>query len=81
MENLNGILSLAGGHRNISNDLSIGTQIDKMSDGLKEFAQEKGWWDGSGEFNFTEAYGRGGDTSGGRKECGEKLLAKLSEGG
>ncbi|XP_042216699.1 secernin-3-like isoform X2 [Homarus americanus] len=69
------------GYRNISNALSIGTKIDKMSEGLKEFAQEKGWWDGNGDFNFSEAYAEEGDPAGGRKECGEKLLAKLSAGG
>ncbi|XP_045596038.1 secernin-3 isoform X2 [Procambarus clarkii] len=69
------------GYRNISNALSIGTKIDKMSEGLKELAQEKGWWDGTGDFNFSEAFSSSGDSSGGRKECGEKLLARLSEGG
>ncbi|XP_071541474.1 secernin-3 isoform X4 [Panulirus ornatus] len=72
---------IKSGYRNISNALSIGTKIDKMSEGLKELAQEKGWWSGNGEFNFSEAFGTDEDVPGGRKECGEKLLAKLSEGG
>lgn len=71
----------AGGYRNISNELSIGTKIDRMSDGLASAAQEKGLWDGSGEFNFRAAFASEDDYGGGRKECGEKLLAKLSEGG
>ncbi|KAK7077904.1 Secernin-2, partial [Halocaridina rubra] len=70
---------IKSGYRNISNALSIGTKIDKMSDGLKELAQEKGWWDGSGNFDFASAYGSFG--SDGRKESGEMLLKKLSEGG
>lgn len=52
-----------------------------MSDGLIATAQEKGLWDGSGEFNFCEAFASEGYSAGGRKEFGEKLLAKLSEGG
>ena len=72
-------MSFTAGYRNISNALSIGTKIDKMSDGLKELAQEKGLWDGSGDFDFASAYGATG--SDGRKECGEKLLAQFSEGG
>ncbi|ELT99347.1 hypothetical protein CAPTEDRAFT_181075 [Capitella teleta] len=45
------------GVRNISNQLSIGTKIDAMSEGLKEFAEEKGWWKSvEGEFNFAEAF-------------------------
>ncbi|ROT85330.1 Secernin-2, partial [Penaeus vannamei] len=73
--------NVKSGYRNISNALSIGTKIDKMSEGLKELAQEKGWWDGSGDFNFSEAYGASQDAGQERKECGEKLLAKFSEGG
>ncbi|KAK8743056.1 hypothetical protein OTU49_001503 [Cherax quadricarinatus] len=72
---------IKSGYRNISNALSIGTKIDKMSEGMKELAQEKGWWDGNGDFNFSEAFSSGGDSSGGRKESGEQLLAKLTEGG
>ncbi|XP_064087468.1 secernin-3-like isoform X2 [Macrobrachium nipponense] len=70
---------IKSGYRNISNALSIGTKIDKMSDGLKELAQEKGWWDGTGDFHFARAYGA--SEANGRKEGGEKLLSKFSEGG
>ena len=72
---------LTGGYRNISNALSIGTKIDRMSEGLPAVAQEKGLWDGSGEFDFSKSFGVDEDYAGGRKECGEKLLAKLTEGG
>lgn len=71
---------MPGGHRNISNALTIGTKIDRASEGVKEAAKEAGWWDGSSEFNFAAAFSAD-DNSGGRQECGEKLLAQLSEGG
>lgn len=70
-----------GGYRNISNALSIGTNIDRMSEGLEAAAQEKGLWDGSGTFSFSAAFAVDEDSAGGRKECGEKLLAELSKGG
>ncbi|KAG0723843.1 Secernin-3 [Chionoecetes opilio] len=71
---------IKSGYRNISNALSIGTKIDRMSEGLQAVAQEKGLWDGSGEFSFSKAFGVEEDYAGGRKECGEKLLAKLTAG-
>ena len=40
--------------RNISNCMSIATKIDLMSEGLKEKAQNEGWWDGKTTFNWTE---------------------------
>ena len=40
--------------RNISNCMSIGTKIDLMSNGLKEKAQNEGWWDSKTTFNWTE---------------------------
>jgi len=43
--------------RNISNCMSIGTKIDLMSNGLKEKAQNDGWWDGETTFNWTEVIG------------------------
>lgn len=73
--------AVVGGYRNISNALSIGTKIDRMSEGLTAAAEEKGLWDGSGTFNFSAAFASEVDGSGGRKECGEKLLADLSKGG
>ncbi|XP_050734953.1 secernin-3-like isoform X3 [Eriocheir sinensis] len=72
---------IKSGYRNISNALSIGTNIDRMSEGLAAAAQEKGLWDGSGTFSFSEAFAVEEDSAGGRKECGEKLLAELSKGG
>ena len=34
--------------------MSIGTKIDLMSNGLKEKAQNEGWWDSKTTFNWTE---------------------------
>jgi len=45
------------GVRNISNLLTIGTKIDAMSDGLTEFARQKGYWDpDEGPFDFALAF-------------------------
>lgn len=70
---------VTSGCRNISNCLSIGTQMDSCSEGLKEHALEEGLWDGKGQFDFAEIYGDGGDTD--RYDCGRKLLLQLSEDG
>ncbi|XP_061448197.1 secernin-2 isoform X2 [Rhineura floridana] len=44
------------GARNISNQLSIGTNITAEHTGLRDHAQKQGWWSGKGEFNFTEVF-------------------------
>ncbi|XP_063069466.1 secernin-3 isoform X1 [Engraulis encrasicolus] len=44
------------GHRNISNDYSITTKIDKEHPEMREYAKSQGWWDGAKEFNFTDVY-------------------------
>uniref|UniRef100_A0A8C5WQY3 Secernin-2 n=1 Tax=Laticauda laticaudata TaxID=8630 RepID=A0A8C5WQY3_LATLA len=44
------------GGRNISNQLTIGTNITNEHMGLRQHAQEQGWWNGQGEFNFTEVF-------------------------
>ncbi|PSN52563.1 Secernin-3 [Blattella germanica] len=52
------VLETAGkGCRNISNALSIGTQIDRSSADLKEVAQQNGLWDG--EVSLLGAVGSG----------------------
>ena len=51
------LFTFTDGVRNISNNLSIQTSIDLMSDGLKELAKEKGYWNGEGEFNFAKSFG------------------------
>ena len=47
---------LTEGYRNLSNALSIGTNIDAMSSGLKDYAKEKGYWDGSEPFDFAKCF-------------------------
>ncbi len=42
--------------RNISNGLSIRTKYDLASDGLVDYAIEKGYWDSSGSFDFAKAF-------------------------
>ncbi len=32
--------------------MSIKTKVDAKSDGLENHAKDKGYWDGSGEFDF-----------------------------
>ncbi|KAL1116894.1 hypothetical protein AAG570_005363 [Ranatra chinensis] len=67
------------GFRNISNCLSITTQIDRMAENLKSYAIENKYWNGNGDFNFKEAFESGGDCP--RKEAGERLLQQLTEDG
>ena len=52
--------------------MSIGTKIDLMSNGLKEKAQNDGWWDGETTFNWTE---------GGLTSEGFSLWLKFSKNG
>ena len=47
---------MPGGYRNISNELSIGTVIDRKSRGLEEYARDQGWWDGQTPFNFKDIF-------------------------
>ncbi|KAL1786221.1 secernin-3 isoform X1 [Sigmodon hispidus] len=44
------------GVRNISNQLSITTKIDREHPDMRNYAKQKGWWDGQGDFDFTAAY-------------------------
>ncbi|KAL1780514.1 secernin-3 isoform X1 [Sigmodon hispidus] len=41
---------------NISNQLSITTKIDREHPDIRNYAKQKGWWDGQGDFDFTAAY-------------------------
>lgn len=69
-----------GGVRNISNQLSITTKIDREHPELKEYAKSNGWWDGEKEFDFAATYSYVNTarmtTSGGRYCEGYKLLNK-----
>ncbi|XP_072817289.1 secernin-3 isoform X2 [Vicugna pacos] len=44
------------GVRNISNQLSITTKIDQEHPDVRNYAKQKGWWDGKKEFDFAAAY-------------------------
>ncbi|CAM4638945.1 unnamed protein product [Lepidochelys kempii] len=44
------------GTRNISNQLSIGTDITAEHAGLRRHAQSQGWWSGDGEFSFSKVF-------------------------
>ncbi|XP_047906771.2 secernin-2 isoform X1 [Anser cygnoides] len=44
------------GSRNISNQLSIGTDITAEHAELRQRARSQGWWSGTGEFSFAEAF-------------------------
>ncbi|XP_067459682.1 secernin-3 [Thunnus thynnus] len=69
-----------GGYRNISNQYSITTKIDKEHPGMREYAKSKNWWDGKAQFNFATVYSfmttARIDASGSRYCEGKKLLEK-----
>ncbi|XP_075385150.1 secernin-3 isoform X2 [Tenrec ecaudatus] len=44
------------GVRNISNQLSITTKIDREHQDLRNYAKQKGWWDDQKAFDFAAAY-------------------------
>ncbi|XP_017352540.1 secernin-2 isoform X2 [Cebus imitator] len=44
------------GARNISNQLSIGTDISAQHPELQTHAQAQGWWDGQGTFDFAQVF-------------------------
>ncbi|KAJ1188124.1 hypothetical protein NDU88_004889 [Pleurodeles waltl] len=66
--------------RNISNNLSITTKIDREHPGMREYARNRGWWDGKKEFHFAAVYSYDNTarliTSGGRYCEGYKQLKK-----
>lgn len=43
------------GVKNISNQLTIGTEISSEHPDLRTVAQSQGWWSGEGDFSFTKA--------------------------
>ena len=79
----------AAGYRNISNQLTIRTKIDKMSEGLKDLALNKGWWKPDHEFDFAKIFSsnfeetelKTGARPCGRQLWGTHLLQQYSEGG
>ncbi|KAL6486188.1 hypothetical protein MHYP_G00055800 [Metynnis hypsauchen] len=44
------------GVKNISNQLTIGTEISAEHPELRSVAQSQGWWNGEGEFSFSAAF-------------------------
>ncbi|RXG67596.1 Secernin-2 [Armadillidium vulgare] len=71
---------ITAGFRNISNCLSIGKKIDKMSDNIQDKAVELGYWDKEGDFDFKKAFGRGSEDCS-RYDAGKKLLQDLTKDG
>ncbi|XP_042562336.1 secernin-3 [Clupea harengus] len=71
-----------GGYRNISNQYSITTQIDKEHPGMREYAKDQGWWDGDTPFSFAGVYSfvttSRLEAAGSRYCEGKRLLEKSS---
>ncbi|XP_068177536.1 secernin-2 isoform X2 [Antennarius striatus] len=44
------------GVKNISNQLTIGTQVSAEHPELRSVARAQGWWDAEGEFNFSQVF-------------------------
>lgn len=44
------------GVKNISNQLTIGAEVSAEHPELRSVAQAQGWWDGEGEFNFSDVF-------------------------
>ncbi|KAM6978696.1 secernin-3 [Tautogolabrus adspersus] len=71
------------GHRNISNEYDITTKIDKEHPEMRDYAKNKGWWDGKTKFNFATVYsftttGRIGAS--GSRYCEGKRMLEESNG-
>lgn len=67
---------VTSGHRNISNCLSIGTNITLMSEGLKSYAKEQKLWKGESEFSFKDVFSSREGCY--REVAGRKLLEELT---
>ncbi|GFY76389.1 secernin-3 [Trichonephila inaurata madagascariensis] len=68
------------GVRNISNELSIRTNIDRKCDMLETFAEDKGLWDRSTPLDFKKVFDTD-EYDGPRYKEGRNLLTLFSEGG
>ena len=75
---------IVSGVRNISNCLSIRTEFDNSSAGIREYAQKAGYWDGSGVFDWAAVFSSSGavpprgEKSSGREANGYALLLERS---
>ena len=62
----------------------MSTKIDLCSEGLKDIARDKQWWDGKSDFDWSQVMGggtRGSLTSPDRRWlCGRNLLQEKSAG-
>lgn len=45
---------------NISNCLSVRCDFDRCSEGLQDYARQRGLWDGSGRLDWAAAFSDGG---------------------
>lgn len=49
-------LIFSEGVKNISNQLTIHSEISAEHPEVRNVAKAQGWWDGQGEFNFSKAF-------------------------
>eukprot|EP00930_Biecheleria_cincta_P066197 TRINITY_DN52248_c0_g1_i1.p1 TRINITY_DN52248_c0_g1~~TRINITY_DN52248_c0_g1_i1.p1 ORF type:complete len:468 (+),score=52.37 TRINITY_DN52248_c0_g1_i1:60-1463(+) len=71
-----------GAFRNISNGISIRTNIHSMHSGLQQHCLDKGWWDGREPFDFKHVLTGGGTAHSelqlcGRERAGHDFLSQL----
>ncbi|MBX2963123.1 MAG: C69 family dipeptidase [Cyclobacteriaceae bacterium] len=64
--------------RSISNRLSISTFAEQYSENAKEFARQKGWWDGESNFSFQKVYSDWLYTTVGRAATRQACTTELS---
>ncbi|XP_057707414.1 secernin-3 isoform X1 [Corythoichthys intestinalis] len=72
-----------GGFRNISNEYSITTKVDKEHPDLHKYAQSKGWWDGRAQFNFAAVYSYMNTArieASGSRYCEGKMMLRKHDG-
>jgi len=61
--------------RNISNGISIRTNIHSVHSGLKQHCLERGWWNGSEPFDFKRVLSGAGSVRGELRLCGREKAA------
>ncbi|XP_059812374.1 secernin-2-like [Hypanus sabinus] len=69
------------GAKNISNQLTITTEINEEHPDLRNYAQSQRWWDGEGDFNFSQVFSPTNppvrmEAAKGRYSGGQELLRK-----
>ncbi|KAF0296635.1 Secernin-2 [Amphibalanus amphitrite] len=73
---------ITAGVANISNCLTIDTEMDLQHPDLQSEAKSRGLWDGSGEFSFKKVFAMDGEWKGcSRLTEGRKLMEKLAADG